>query len=528
MATAKPIDVAQAEPNPYRWLIALSVMLGTVLELLDTSIVNVALPHMQGTFSASVDEITWVASSYLIANGIMIPLTAWISSRFGRKNYFLFSVTTFVAASAMCGAAQSLDQMVFFRLLQGFAGAAMQPSSQAIMMETFPPREQTTAMSIWSFGMMVAPVMGPTVGGWITDNWSWRWCFYINVPVGILAILMANTFLEDPPYLRARSRGKVDTAGIGCIVLALASLQLVADRGQRADWFQSAWVVNASIVSVIAFGLFIWRELSFASPVLDLTILSNRIFTITTGFSVSMTFALWGVNLINPIFLQEYMGYSAWRAGLALAPRALSAMVTLFTVGQLSRMGVNTKPLIPVGVVMLVVSLRMMAQWNAQVGPHEILAALIVSGLGNGLIFAQLSAIGLATVPAKDMGNAASLQGMLRNMSSALGVSLLTSLLVERQQVHQSRLVEHFSIFDAWRMSERVSRMPGAPVFQFAGQTFLHQRHGLASVYAQVQSQASILSFQDIYWVLSLWLALLLPAYLVIRKAATSRAISAH
>ncbi len=528
MATAKPIDVPQAEPNPYRWLIALSVMLGTVLELLDTSIVNVAIPHMQGAFSASVDEITWVATSYLIANGMMIPLTGWISSRFGRKNYFLFSVTTFVAASAMCGAAQSLQQMVIFRLLQGFAGAAMQPSSQAIMMETFPPKEQTAAMAIWSFGMMVAPVLGPTVGGWITENWSWRWNFYINVPVGIVALLMAHTFLEDPPYLRARSRGKVDVIGIACITLALASLQLVADRGQRADWFDSRWVVNTSIISMIALAIFVWRELHFPYPVLDLRILSNRVFTVTTVFSVSLTFALWGVNLINPIFLQEYMGYSAWQTGITLAPRALCAMAGLLTIGQLSRMGVNTKPLIPVGVVLLIVSLWMMSKWNAQVGPNEILAALIVSGSGNGLIFAQLSAIALATVPAREMGNAASLQGMLRNMSSALGVSLLTSLLVERAQVHQSRLVEHFSIFDAWRMSEAARRMPGAPVFQFAGQTFLRQRHGLASVYGQVQAQASILSFEDIYWVLSIWMALLLPAYLVIRKAATSRTISAH
>jgi DHA2 family multidrug resistance protein len=528
VAIAKQIDLREAEPNPYRWLIALSVMLGTVLELLDTSIVNVALPHMQGTFSASVDEITWVATSYLIANGIMIPLTGWISARFGRKNYFLFSVTTFVAASAMCGAAQSLQQIVVFRLLQGFAGAAMQPSSQAIMMETFPPKEQTTAMAIWSFGMMVAPVMGPTVGGWITDNWPWRWCFYINVPVGIMAILMAHTFLEDPPYLRARRKDKVDGVGIACIVLALASLQLVADRGQRADWFESAWVVNASILSAVAFAVFVWRELHIAAPVLDLSILSNRVYTVTTCFATSMTFALWGVNLINPIFFQEYLGYSAWQAGLTLAPRALSAMFALFVVGQLSRMGVNTKPLIPVGVVGLVVSMWMMSKWNAQVGPQNIVAALVVSGLSNGLIFAQLSAIAMATVPAPEMGNAASMSGVLRNISSALGVSLLTSLLVERQQVHQSRLAEHFSIFDAWKMSELGRRMPGAPIFHYAGRSFLSQRQGLAAVYGRVQAQASILAFEDIYWILAIWLALLLPAYLVIRKASTSRTIGVH
>ncbi len=232
--------------NQHRWLIAIAVMLGTVLEMVDTSIVNVALPHMQGSFSASVDEITWVATSYLIANGIMIPLTGWISARFGRKRYFLFSVTTFVMASACCGAARSLDQMVLFRLLQGFAGAAMVPSSQAIMMETFPPEEQQLAMATWSMGLMVAPVLGPTLGGWITDNWSWRWNFYINVPIGILAILMVYTFLEDPSYLRPRKGAKIDYLGIATLTVGLGLMQLVCDRGQRADWFSAPWVIYAT------------------------------------------------------------------------------------------------------------------------------------------------------------------------------------------------------------------------------------------------------------------------------------------
>jgi DHA2 family multidrug resistance protein len=235
--------------HAHKWLIALAVMLGTTLEVLDTSIVNVALPHMQGAFSASVDEIAWVVTSYLVANGIVIPMTAWISSRFGRKRYFLLSVFTFVAASALCGAAQSLSQMIVFRLLQGAAGAAMIPSSQAILMETFPPEEQQMAMALWGVGLMVAPILGPTLGGWITDNWNWRWNFYINVPVGVAAFAMAAAFVHDPPYLRnhEKARGAVDYAGILLLVLSLGALQIVLDRGQRADWFASPWVVYATI-----------------------------------------------------------------------------------------------------------------------------------------------------------------------------------------------------------------------------------------------------------------------------------------
>src|ERR1700751_185875 len=230
MEAAVPIAAAHAEPATpsHKWLVALAVMLGTTLEVLDTSIVNVSLPHMQGSFSASVDEIAWVLTSYLVANGVMIPLTGWISARFGRKRYFLASVSTFVVASAMCGAARSLDQMVLFRLLQGVAGAAVIPSSQAIMMETFPPEEQQLAMAMWGMGLMVAPILGPTVGGWITDNWNWRWNFYINVPIGAVAFAMVSAFVHDPPYLKARGpKGRVDYLGIFYLVLALGLLQIV-------------------------------------------------------------------------------------------------------------------------------------------------------------------------------------------------------------------------------------------------------------------------------------------------------------
>ncbi|MGB3552530.1 MAG: DHA2 family efflux MFS transporter permease subunit, partial [Candidatus Binatus sp.] len=239
--------------SSHKWLIALAVMLGTTLEVLDTSIVNVALPHMQGSFSASVDEIAWVLTSYLVANGIMIPMTGWISSRFGRKRYFMMSVAVFVAASGLCGAARSLDQMVIFRLIQGAAGAAMVPSSQAILMETFPPNEQQLAMATWGMGLMVAPIMGPTLGGWITDNWNWRWNFYINLPIGAAAFLMVWTFVHDPAYLRTRrvKGGKTDYTGIILLVVGLGLGQLVLDRGQRSDWFSAPWVVWGTIFSAL-------------------------------------------------------------------------------------------------------------------------------------------------------------------------------------------------------------------------------------------------------------------------------------
>src|SRR6202023_2371298 len=275
MATAQKLPSPTRPPpqraESHKWLVALAVMLGATLEVLDSSIVNVALPHMQGSFSASVDEITWVLTSYLVANGIMIPLTGWISSRFGRKRYFMASVIVFVFASGLCGAAQTLDQMVLFRLIQGAAGAAMIPSSQAILMETFPPAEQQLAMAMWGVGLMVAPIMGPTLGGWITDNWNWRWNFYINIPVGAAALLMVYTFVHDPAYLQKRRAkgGRVDYLGIVCLVLGLGLMEIVLDRGQRADWFSSAWVWYFTAASAAAFLILIVHELRLPEPILD-------------------------------------------------------------------------------------------------------------------------------------------------------------------------------------------------------------------------------------------------------------------
>ena len=508
----------------HKWLIALAVMLGTVLEILDTSIVNVSLPHMQGSFSASVDEVTWVVTSYLVANGIMIPLTGWISARFGRKRYFMMSVSTFVIASAMCGAAQTLDQMVIFRLIQGFAGAAMAPSSQAIMMETFPPEEQQLAMATWSLGLMVAPVLGPTVGGWITDNWSWRWNFYINVPIGIIATVMVYTFLHDPPYLRARRGGKVDYLGIGCLTAGLGLMQLVADRGQRADWFDSPWVVYATAASIITLAFFTWRELRVPDPVVDLRIFGRPMFTIVTLLTVMLSFAQYGANLLNPIFLQEFMGYTAWKAGLALAPRAFGTVFSLILVGQLARFGFNTRIFIGPAFIITAISLWLMSHWSMQVGVWQIVGPVVLQGIGTGLVFPQLSAISLTAVPRERMGYASSLFNMMRNTGAAIGISFLTAIFVSHQQIHQARLTEHFSIFDAWKMSKQPRRMPGSPVFGMA-QMQRGQKQGLAMVYGIIQSQAAVLAFNDIYRMLAAWLLLMIPFYFVLRKAPMTVAV---
>ncbi|HVB82509.1 MAG TPA: DHA2 family efflux MFS transporter permease subunit [Candidatus Binataceae bacterium] len=523
MEAAVPIDAAQAGPATptYKWLVALAVMLGTTLEVLDTSIVNVSLPHMQGSFSASVDEIAWVLTSYLVANGIMIPMTGWISSRFGRKRYFLTSVATFVIASAMCGAAGSLDQMVIFRLIQGAAGAAMVPSSQAILMETFPPAEQQLAMATWGVGLMVAPIMGPTLGGWITDNWNWRWNFYINVPVGIVAFLMVSAFVHDPVFLREhRERGgKVDYLGIACLVMGLGAMQIVLDRGQRADWFAAPWVVWTTALSTTALIVLAINEMLIADPILDLRILKIKVFSVGLVLIVAMSSVLYGTGLLMPIFLQEFMGYTAWKAGLVLAPRGLATMASMVVVGQISRRGIDTRALVGVGFILMTIGLWTMSGWNLEVSLWVVVIPSVVMGLGMGMIFPTLSATALSVVAREKIGYAASLYNMMRNTGAAIGIAYMTTMLVDHEQIHQSRLVDHLSVFDAWKLSQRAPRMPGAPSFQYLPQMTSGQHQAFGMLYNGIQAQAAILSFNDIYRILAVVMALMVPGFLVLRKA---------
>jgi MFS transporter, DHA2 family, multidrug resistance protein len=505
---------------PHKWLIAVSVILGPILEVLDSSIVNVSLPHMQGSFAAGVDEVAWVVTSYLVANGIMIPMTGWISARFGRKRYFMLSLFSFVCASAMCGAAHSLGQMIVFRLIQGLAGAAMVPSSQAIMMETFPPEEQQLAMATWGVGMMVAPVIGPTLGGWITDNWNWRWNFYINVPLGIVALIMLSAFVHDPAYLRSRRvGGKVDWFGIVCLVLWLGLLQIVCDRGQRADWFSSPWVIWATGLSGLAMILLVFHELHFPDPIIELHILKIRQFSSAVVVVVLLSFILFGSGFLNPVFLQEFMGYTAWRAGLVMLPRALAGMTSMLLAGQISRAGYDNRRLIGVAFAIVALALWRMSGWNLDVSISRIMLDSFVLGAGLGLSFPILSAAALSSIRRENMGYAASLYNMTRNTGAAVGIAYLTNMLLTHQQIHQAYLVQHFSVFDAWRMTNAPFFAPGSPRFHFVQQLVTGQRQGLGLVYHAIQQQSAMLAFNDIYRMLAVIALLTIPSFALFQGA---------
>jgi DHA2 family multidrug resistance protein len=495
-----------------RWIIAFSVMLGTILEVLDSSIVNVSLPHMQGSFSASVDEIAWVVTSYLVAAGIMIPMTGWIAERFGRKRYFMAAVTMFVAASALCGVAQSLNQIVFFRLLQGAAGAAMMPISQAVLMETFPPREQMMAMAVWGIGMMVAPIMGPTIGGYITDAWSWRWNFYINVPIGSLGIFMAYRFLEDPPYMKVlRKGGRIDWIGILCLVISLGVGEIVLERGQRSDWFQAPWVCYCTLLAVSALALLIYNELRTEDPIVDMSILADRRFSLPVSLVIFLTFTLYGTGILNPIFMQELLGYTASKAGVVMAPRGFGTMFSMLLLGTIARRGYDTRVLIGIGFFLVSFAMWNMAGLDLQSDTWHIIWPTIMQGVGTGLVFPGLSQAALSSMHRQKMGRAASLYSVTRNLGAAIGTSYLTTLLIRRQQVNQSYLTERVSAFTLSRM-----RVPGGA--SIADQMLSGHREGLAMLYGMVQRQAMMLSFNDIYRMLAVLMLIMVPTFVFLER----------
>src|SRR5216683_1908464 len=330
-----PNATEQWTPSFNPWLIAASVMLATFMEVLDTSVANVALPHIAGNLSATPEEATWVLTSYLVSNAIILPAANWLGRYFGRKRFLIVCIAIFTLSSVLCGAAGSLGMLIVARIAQGAGGGALQPIAQAVLMESFPREKRGSAMAVFGLGVVVAPIIGPTLGGWITDNYSWRWIFYINVPIGILAALMARTFIEDPPYIKNQRPGRIDYIGFGLMAVALGTLQLMLDKGQEEDWFSSSLITWAAILSIMTFIAFIIWEMRSKDPIVNLRILGNRNFAVGTALMTVLGIVLYGTIALLPLFLQTLMGYPALQSGLAVSPRGIGSVLSMIIVGRL-------------------------------------------------------------------------------------------------------------------------------------------------------------------------------------------------
>jgi DHA2 family multidrug resistance protein len=443
-----PPDAWRPSVNP--WLIAVSVMLATILEVLDTSVANVALPHIAGNLSASTDEATWVLTSYLMSNAIVLPMTGWLSGLFGRKRFLIGCIVVFTLASAACGAAASLGLLVLARVIQGAAGGALQPLSQAILMESFPPNKRGVAMAVFGMGVVVAPIVGPVLGGWITDNYSWRWVFYINIPFGILAVAMSEAFLEDPPYLRAgheKRGGRVDYIGFAAMALWLATLQVILDRGQQDDWFNARWICWASAISFISMLVFIYWEFHVAHPLVNLRVLGDRHFALGTALITAVGVVLYSTTALLPLFLQELMNYPALNSGMAISPRGIGAIIALMVVGRMVGK-IDVRLLMTFGFSLLGYACWQFASINTEIATWNVAWPNVMAGFAMGFVFVPVTTASMASLPNEQMGNATGIFNLMRNIGGSFGISLATTLVARSAQAHQAMMVGHLTPYD--------------------------------------------------------------------------------
>ncbi len=488
-----------------KWLIALTVMLPTIMEIMDTTIVNVSLPHIQGGLSVGVDEVTWVLTSYLVSNAIIIPITGWLASVFGRKRYLIFCITFFTLSSFMCGSANTLGMLVFFRVIQGLAGGGLQPISQAILLETFPKEEHGMAMAAWGTGIVFAPILGPVLGGWITENWSWPWIFYINIPIGTISIVLTMLFIFDPPYLK-RKFLSIDYIGLVLLAVGIGCLQIVLDKGQRKDWFSSHFIVSLSIIAAISLILLVIRELLYKEPVINLRVFKDRSYATGTFVIFLYFFCFFGSVVLLPLYVQKLMGYTAFLAGLVLAPGATASLLFFPLVGKLAQK-LDNRYLLGIGLSIAAYSIYLMSQFNLSAGFWNIVWPRALQGVGMAFLLVPLTVVTFVGIKKEDMGNATSIFNLLRNLGSSFGIAFITTVLERRAQFHQTQLVTHLTPTD----------IP----FQHACETLKHllpEDMVLGSIYNELLRQALMLSFNDAFYILSIFVLCLLPSLLIFKR----------
>jgi len=501
-------------PQTNKWATALTVILPTFIEVMDTSVVNVSLPHMQGSLSAGVDEVTWVLTSYLVANAIIIPITGWLAGIFGRKNYLVFSITLFTASSLACGAAPSLEFLVLARVLQGLGGGGLQPLSQAILLETFPPKEHGMAMAVFGMGVVFAPILGPVVGGWITDNWSWRWVFYINLPIGLLAVVLAALLIHDPPYIR-RTSIHIDSWGLLLITIGLGCLQIVLDKGEREDWFDSGFITVMSAIAAVALILFVIVELHSKHPVVDLRVFRDGTFAAGNIMMFMGFFCMFGSFVLLPLYAQTLMGYTAMWAGLVLGPGGLASLFIMPIGGALMKKGVKPTRLLAIGLTTMACSLWLMSGLNLDADFFSISLPRFIQGFGLGLFFVPLAASTYVNIPREGMGNASAIFNLIRNLGGSFGVAAAATLLSQRSQLHQNFLIEHVT--------------PYSPILKGYSRHFLEMLPGsdptggdspwvLAGIYREVLRQAGMLGFNDVFWLFAWLTAFVVPLTFFMKK----------
>ena len=509
-------------PSANPWLIAASVMLATFMEVLDTSVANVSLPHIAGSLAASNQEALWVLTSYLVSNAIVLPATGWFASVFGRKRFLISCIVIFTLASVLAGAATSLGMMIVARVIQGAGGGALQPLAQATLLESFPPERRGVAMAVYGMGVVVAPIVGPTLGGWITDNYSWRWIFYINVPVGLLALFMTNAFVEEPPYVRGGRARRIDLAGFGLMAVGLAALQIVLDKGQEVDWFASGMIRTLAVAALVCLAGFVVRELTTPEPIVQLRIVNDRNFAVGLLLITIMGAVLYASLSLLPLFLQTLLNYPALRSGEAVSPRGLGALVSMFLVGRLvSR--IDARWLIATGFAVLAVATFMLGGLNLDVAMRNIILPNVVAGFAMGFIFVPLTTTAMGTLPTEHIGGATGLYNLMRNIGGSFGIAVVTTLLARATQRHQALLVGHLSPDNPLYL-DRLNALTAALAPQFGAGA---SEQAMALLYQELVRQATLLAYIDAFRLITLVCLACIPLVFLFRSVRPSAGAAA-
>jgi DHA2 family multidrug resistance protein len=484
--------------NP--WLIAVSVMLATFMEVLDTAIASVALPYIAGSLSASNDEATWVLTSYLVANAVVLPASNWLSLRFGRKRFLITCVIIFTVASFFCGAAPTLGFMLIARVIQGAGGGALQPLSQSILLESFPPEKRGAAMAFFAFGVVVAPVLGPTLGGWLTDTYSWRYAFYINIPIGIFAVFMMSRYVHDPEYIRKAKVSKFDGIGLGTLAIWIGCLQIILDKGQEDDWFGAMWIRWAALILVVTLTWFIVHSWRSKTPLVNLRTLKDRNFGLGCGLMIMFGLCIYSMITVLPLFYQELLGYTAFAAGLVVGPRGIGSIIGMPVIGYLGNK-VDARYLLTFGFIGFGIMSLYFGNLTLDISPWTLLVPIVVTGFALSFVFVPITTQAYSTLRNDQIGNASGIFNLVRNIGGSIGISIAQTLLVRRSDAHQVDIVGYVSQTQYW-FEQRLSALTGYLTQHTAAANA--QGAAAGTLYQQLGRQALLWAFVDVFRWMSL------------------------
>jgi MFS transporter, DHA2 family, multidrug resistance protein len=504
-----------AEPrqvNP--WIVAVAVMFATFMEVLDTTVVNVSLPHIASSMAATTEEATWALTSYLVANAIILPMTGWLAATFGRKRLLMLSTAGFTLASFLCGAAPNLASLVLFRIIQGATGGALQPLSQAVLLESFKPHERGKAMGFWGLGIVVAPILGPVFGGWLTENYSWRWVFYINLPVGIASLVMTKLYVFDPPYLRKESRG-IDYWGMGMLVVGIGALQYVLDKGQQEDWLESAVITTLAIVSAVTLISLIVHQLTTENPIIDLRVFKDRTYAAGVFLMTIVGFVLYGSLVLLPVMLQVLFHYTSLEAGKTMAPRGVGSLIMMPLVGYLTG-HIDPRKLLATGLVIGGVTLLWLGQLNLNSGYWDIFWPQFLQGAGMALLFVPLTTVAMAGIARERMGYATSLFNLMRNIGGSIGIAVTGTILQRQRQSVGSMLGENVSAYDPATQSMLAQIKAG--LIAAGSDAVTATQRAYVILHGMLVQQESMVSFVMLFRLLGVIFLVLLPLVLIMKR----------